>query len=320
MTIALSSLAAFTATVAAARSVDFAAYTLRAGVVRDALVAAAREGVRVRVRLERDPLDDAARSLHAANAQSVALLAAAGADAAVTGTGLPVAHLKAAVVDGVAWLDDRNWAGDGPETLLRDSDPGDVAAVSAALEAGPGAGVSGAGGPGPGTPGGGDSGGDGRVQTTKGAAQAREIALIRAAGATPVDVESESFGSGGVYAALLARGRAGLPTRLLVAGREAMRSDSGGAAERHKLAKLAALGVAVRTGSPRGADFDEKLALAGPAAWAGSANATYARGAAGEQSDWGLTTRVPEVVDGLRAEFERNWRAAVPLTDAESPD
>src|ERR1017187_10185172 len=134
MSIDLSSVAAFDAAVAGARSVDFAAYTPRASMTRDALLVAARAGARVRIRLERDPLDDAAGTLHVANSESVALLTAAGADAAVTPPGAAILHMKAAVVNGVAWLDDRNWAGDGHETVLRDTDPDDVDALAEGLD------------------------------------------------------------------------------------------------------------------------------------------------------------------------------------------
>ena len=293
MSIALSSVAAFAAAVAGARTVDAAAYTLRDGVVRSALVTAARGGASVRVRLERDPLDDAAGTLHRANAESVALLSAAGADAALTGPGETVLHIKAAVVDGVAWLADRNWAADGPATVVCDSDPADVAAVTAALDGSASAG--------------------GQLRTTKRGAQFLEVDLLRGAGSAPVLIESESFGSGAIYAALLARARQGWPTRLLVAGREAGQPGPAGDSERRRLARLAALGAEVRTGDPQGLDFDEKLAVTSAGAWVGSANATYARGAAGEQRDWGLSTRLPALVDGLRAAFERNWRAARPL-------
>jgi hypothetical protein len=291
--IAFSSVSAFAAAVAEARTVDFSAYTLHAGAARDALVTAARSGARVRVRLERDPLDDAAGTLHAAARAAVGQLTAAGADAAVSAPGEPVLHLKAAVVDGVAWLDDRNWAGGPHETVLRDTDAADVALIGAALHGTAEATLN--------------------LATTKGAALALEVKLVRAAGNAPLAIESESFGTGGVYSALLARGRAALPTRLLVAGREAGEAGPGGDGERRRLAKLESLGVQVRTGNAHGVDLDEKLAIAETAAWAGSANASYARGAAGEQRDWGMTLREPAFVDGLRAAFEANWRAGVPF-------
>ena len=42
-------------------------------------------------------------------------------------------HLKAAVCDGVAYLDDRNWTKRGPEIVIADDAPDDVALVRDAL-------------------------------------------------------------------------------------------------------------------------------------------------------------------------------------------
>ena len=288
VSIALSTVTAFAGSLGAARSVDFAAYSLPDGTVRRALESAARAGARVRVRLAGDPLGP----LRASNQAAVVALAAAGVDAALTGPTDPVLHMKAAVVDGIAWMDDRNWVADGAETVVRDSDRDDVRAVAAALA--------------------GAHREDDRLGTTKAAAQRLELTVVASAGAGPLGLESESFGSGAVYAALLARARAGRPTRLLVAGREAAQPGPAGDIERRRLAKLAALGATVRTGNPSAGDLAEKLAVVRGAAWVGAANATYAHGAAGEQRDWGLTTRAPAVVDGLRRASEANWAAARP--------
>jgi hypothetical protein len=289
--IALETATGFIRTLDNARAIALTAYTLREGGVLDALVGAARRGAEVRVRIEGDPLDDAAGSLHAANAAAVAALRAAGASAEVTKLGEPVLHLKAAVVDGVAWLDDRNWATGGAERILRDTDADDVAAVTSAVVGGPGA--------------------DGHLATTKAGALRLEAGLIGRAGAAPLAVESESFGNGTIYNALLHRAQAHLPTRLIVAGREV--AEAGNHTERSHLAHLAALGVEVRVGEPKRGDLDEKLAVTGADGWVGSANATYARDAAGAQRDWGMATREPTIVDGLRSAFERNWSAARPL-------
>ena len=194
------------------------------------------------------------------------------------------------MVDGTAWLDDRNWASGGAERIVRDDDPGDVAAVASAVAGGPGA--------------------DAHLATTKAAAQQLEADVIARAGADPLDVESESFGNGAIYNALLHRAEAHLPTRLIVAGREA--SDAGNGTERAHLKHLAALGVAVRVGTAGTGDLDEKLAVTAGDAWVGSANATYARGDYGAQRDWGLVTQDAAVIDGLRNAFERNWSVARP--------
>jgi hypothetical protein len=280
--------ATFVGALGAAHDVALTAYTLRDGGVRDALVAAAGRGAAVRVRLERDPLDDAAGTLHRANAEAVAALRAAGADAALTGPGEPVLHLKAAVVDGAAWLDDRNWATSGPQRILRDTDPDDVAVVRSAVAGGRGA--------------------DGHLATTKSGALRLEADVIARAGAAPLEVETESFGSGTIDRALFHRAKAGLPTRLIVAGREVAASPHG--REGRRLERLAALGVEVRVGDPERGDLDEKLAVGGAGGWVGSANATYARGSFGAQRDWGMATRSPALLGDLRASFERNWRAA----------
>jgi hypothetical protein len=294
MSLTVTTPAAFVAAVAGAHDIALTAYTLRAGVVCDALAAAAARGAHVRVRLERDPLDDAHNTLHQANDASIARLRAAGADAAETAPGEPALHLKAAVVDGVAWLADRNWAGDGPERILRDTDADDVAVMAAAVA--------------------GRDGADGRLATTKARALRLEADLIERAGPAPLVVESESFGSGPVYDALLRRARAGYPTRLIVAGREVAESPRG--REGRRLARLAALGVGVRVGDPRHGDLDETFAAGGAAVWVGSANATYARDAFGAQRDWGVVSREPAIAADLRAAFERNWAAARPLADA----
>jgi hypothetical protein len=295
--IALDTAAGFINTLASAQRIHLTAYILQRGKVLDALVAAARRGAEVEVRLERDPLDDPAGDLHRVNADALAKLRAAGANAKTTKPGEPVLHLKAAVVDGVAWLDDRNWAAGGAGRLVRDTAPADVAAVASAVAGGPGA--------------------DGHLATTKAGAQQLEAAVIGQAGAGPLAVESESFGNGAIYNALLHRAQAHLPTRLIVAGREAAQPSGG--LERAHLQHLAALGVEVRLGNPKHGDLNEKLAVAAGSAWIGSTNATYARGQEAEQRDWGLTTRERPVVDGLRAAFERNWSAARPLAGAGGP-
>jgi phosphatidylserine/phosphatidylglycerophosphate/cardiolipin synthase-like enzyme len=291
--IALAATADFVRSLASAHSVALTSYTLRPGPVLSALEAAARRGAAVNVRLERDPFDDAAGTLHVQNAAALAALRTAGATATATAPGEPVLHLKAAVVDGTAWLDDRNWAGGGAERIVCDTDSGDVAAVTAAVAGGPGA--------------------DRHLATTKAGAQRLEAEVIAGAGHGPLVVESESFGNGMIYDALLHRAQAHEPTRLIVAGREA--AEPGSQTERAHLAHLAALGVEVRLGDPHRGDLDEKLVVADRDAWIGSANATYARAAAGDQRDWGLATRRPEIIDDLRAAFERNWSRARPLAE-----
>jgi hypothetical protein len=278
----------FIRSVAGARRVALSAYHLTPdGPVRAALIDAAKRGADVGIRLEANPFGAGGDRQGRENAATVAAVNAAGGHAElVGGPGHTPWHMKAALVDGVAFLDDRNWAADGRETMLRDTDADDVAVVREALA---------------GTP-----AHDGHLRTTKHDAIALESEVIRAAGGAPVSVETESFGLGAIYAGLLHRAQAHEPTRLLVSGLELAEPASD--REARALARLAAAGVAVRA-----VGNDEKIALAGSGAWVGSANATYANGPPGEQIDWGLATRVPALVDGLRAAFERNWNAGSPV-------
>jgi len=284
----------FVRAVTSAHRIAFSAYHLTPdGPVRAALIDAAKHGIDVRILLEAAPYGDAGAQQAADNAATVAAVNAAGGHAELVGaTGQPAWHMKAAVVDGVAYLDDRNWAADGKETILRDTDPDDVAVVERTLAGTPSR--------------------DGHVRTTKHDAIALETEVIRRAGDLPVAVETESFGLGAIYATLLHRAQAHQPTRLLVSNLELAEPTAG--RERRALERLAAAGVAVRA-----VGNDEKIAVAGPDAWVGSANATYANGPAGAQVDWGLATRVPPLVAALRAAFERNWDAAAPVARGNGP-
>lgn len=264
-------------------AVLFSAYVLRPGQLRDALEAAARRGAHVTVRLEGRPYagsdaNEAAR-LAAQNRDAVAQLRAAGGDASMVDTSDadgPPLHLKAAVCDGVAYLDDRNWPGDGADTILRDDFSRDVAAINAALlhtHSPPAK----------------------WFWTNKAQALAGETRLLYGAHhAQNVDVESESFGRDGAYGALKALAAAGVHCRLLVAQRDVNPKSQ------QALEELERDGVQVRAG-----DFDEKMAIVDDArAWTGSANTTYGYQ---NQLDWGLRTDSPGVVHTLEAHFNAHW-------------
>ncbi len=281
--VALSTTAALIEAAGRASSIRLAAYTLGNRRLADALEAAAARGAQVRIVLARAPNEDPAGAIAARNAATVGQLRSRGVDAALSDPAHPSPHLKAAVVDGVAYLDDANFRTDGAETVVRDPDPADVAAIEAVM-----------------------NGGDDRVfagalRLRKRDALADEAATIAAGAGHAIAVESESFGSGSfVYGALKARALAHDPVRLLVAGRE-LRSDRSGR-ERAALRTLAAAGVDVRV-----TDSNEKLAVAGGGGWVGSANATFA---GNDEDDWGLSTRDPATVEALRERFARNWEAA----------
>jgi phosphatidylserine/phosphatidylglycerophosphate/cardiolipin synthase-like enzyme len=264
--IVLSSSGAVVASIAAARDVAFGAYVLRDGAIRSALVEAARDGANVAVTLAADPYADANGELGRENARTAAVLQQAGARVTLSHAAV---HLKAAVCDGVAYLDDRNWGPDG--LVIRDDMAADVVRVRDALE-------------------GRDDGPADGIALGKRRALAEEAALIERSGDSRIVVATEAFGVGPVADAVLQRAERGAATTLIVDRREL---DRGGATF---LRRFARLGVDVKTSVA-----DEKFVLAGDVAWVGSANATSAHGVRGDQSDWGLITADPQILSALRA-------------------
>lgn len=263
--VSLSSFDAVRARVFGARRVELGAYVLRDGAMVRALDAAAALGADVAVTLPRTGVES--RAVRAANRRTAGELRRAGVH--VRFARRPF-HLKAAVIDGAAFLDDRNWASGGCSTVVTDEDPRDVAAVRAALR-------------------GGDAP-ESDLALRKDVALAREAALIAAAGDRPVVVASEAFSAGIVADVVAARARAGKPTTLVV------NAETVDAREARLLRALRRDGVTVRTSVAR-----EKYVLAGDAAWVGSANAT---GGAGDQVEWGAVVRDPALVASLRRRAE----------------
>jgi hypothetical protein len=270
----LSSVSDVLARIGSAHEVAFGSYFLGRGPVRDALAGAAQRGAHVAVTLQADPYRNSYGAR--ANADTARLLRTAGASVSLLARDTVPFHLKAAVCDGVAYLDDRNFTQRGPEIVVADDDPNDVALVQAALA--------------------GRGGADATLATRKDEAQRREVALVDGARGVPVMLETERVGSSPLTAALRRHARAGAPTTLIV-GRAKQRSPR----ERATIARLEADGVDVRrTGT------NEKLALAGGAAWLGSGNATGAFGRGAAQLEWGMDTRDPALVGAVRAALERD--------------
>ncbi len=143
-------------------------------------------------------------------------------------------------------------------------------------------------------------------------ALAREGQLIgSASSADRVIVESESFGCcNKVYSELRQAALAGAAPRLLVSSRDL----SGNAREREVVEALVRDGVSVRV-----CDDSEKLAVAGDAAWLGSANATIAAPGT-DSTDWGLDTCNATIVAAVRSRLETQWQAARALKAPQIPN
>lgn len=270
-----------------ARSVLLTAYLLHRGPVFDSLEDAARRGARVTVRLEGRLYGDSTGALAANNKRVARELRRAGADAKIVDTNArngPALHMKAAVCDGVAYLDDRNWPVRG-DTIVRDDFRRDVSAIRSAALSGRGGRTAG-------------------FSTDKRDALRAERRLLTGAhDPKRVEVESESFGSGsGVYGALKALAQSGVRCRLIVTQRTV--NDK----SRRALAALAQAGVAVRV-----SDSDEKMAIVdGKRAWIGSANATSPY-RDGDRIEWGLRTNAPDVLRHLSRRFSTTWSVAKPF-------
>lgn len=276
MTLSLSSVPDVLARIGSAHDVAFGSYFLPRGGMRDALVDAARRGAHVDVTLQADPYRNPFGGR--CNADAARMLRAAGATVSLLPSASAPFHLKAAVCDGVAYLDDRNWTKRGPEIVVGDDDPTDVGLVRDALA--------------------GHGGADAALATRKDVALAREVALVEGARDVPVIVETERVATSPLTRALREHARAGAPTTLVVA-RATRRSPQ----EASAIKQLVADGVAVRVGGS-----NQKLALAGRAAWIGSGNATGASGRTAGQLEWGMLTRDRTLVGAVRSALAHDVR------------
>ncbi len=275
------------AAIGRARNVEFSAWLLRKDSdLVGALESAAEHGADVRVTLEREPwvANPAERkTLQRANRDTVRELRAHHVAARLTSKHGAPFHLKAAVIDGRAYLTDRNWAYD--ETIVTIGGRGVAAAVSSTIE-------------------------DHRPHDTRGLALrkdralALEAELIRnAPSGTPIKVETESLGISNVCDALRARAGSGeRDLRLLYNAGASKRLDRAAA---ETVSELRAAGVEVRCSSA-----NEKFCVAGDSAWIGSANATLGQG---WTIDWGARSHRPEIANLLRSRFEQHWASAYPL-------
>ena len=273
----LSSTAELIGAIQHARAVSLGAYVLFPdGAIVDALADAAQRGVPVSVR-SGTLFDDRGGALGAKHDAALRRLTASGAEVTQCAD---LQHLKAAVVDGVAYLDDRNWSG-SQETVLRDDRPADVRAIRAALESGEAPPAS------------------RDFAAGKRGALRLESDVIARTRAEPLDVESETISRHSpVYKRLLkAAGHARV--RLIVARREARQP-----VERKALNQLVKAGVEVHTGAQKYAG--EKFCVTGSRFWVGSANATGSIGTH-QPLDWGLSSRSRAVAGSLHEHFETAW-------------
>jgi hypothetical protein len=260
-----------------ARDIAFGTYFLPPGTVRNALAEAAQRGAHVAVTVQSAPFADKGGARERMTAGSAKLLRDAGAQVTLLDSRQVPFHLKAAIVDGVAYLDNRNWTKDGREVVLADDDPKDVALVAQALA------------------------GHGRANPTlatrKDDALARELAVIGRSRDAAVVLETETLGATRLSTALYRHAKGGAPTTLIV-GRGSVRTTR----QRNLLTKLRAAGVDVHEHG-----VNQKLALGNGIAWIGSANATATpHKKERAQIEWGLVTDDAALVGAVRTALERD--------------
>lgn len=282
--IRLSSRGALFGAIAHAQRVRLSAYILRdRGPLVRALEAAAERGASVEVVLERAPYADANNELARLNRRAVGELRRHGVAAHLTRRADAPLHLKAAFVDGAAFLDERNWPATGADTIVTTRAPRDLAQIERALDGAPEA-------------------AGGGLALHKGRALDLEARTIDAAppGST-VACESETFGSSKVAKALERCALRGDRVELLVT----KKTLAGNPTELRALSELRAAGVEIKVTAA-----DEKVALTVDAGWVGSANATSA---SPEMLDWGGRTRDPRMLATLRRQFDARWGGATAL-------
>lgn len=259
--------AIFAAVAAARRDVALSAFSLSpAQPIVLELEDDARRGVRVSVTLAGNAFGAAAR----ANADVIPELRAAGVQVRISAYDT---HLKAAIVDGVVYLSDVNFAERG--LVVVDGISADRPIVAAAMAGTPAA--------------------DDHLWTRKADAIAAEDRVAAVPVTRDLAIESESFeGNTALYGTIEQRLRRGDRVRVLVAAREAATRR-----ERGALARLTREGAEVRVSSA-----DEKLAVDGPDCYFGSANAT---GGEPDQIEWGMALRSPVLAAAVQARFDREW-------------
>ena len=279
-----SSTAGMLAALRSARRVTFAAYVLHPGPVEAALAAAARRGARVSVRLD-GYLWGGTPAMARENREAIQTLRRAHADARLVhrrdGDG-PGLHVKAAVCDGTAFLDDCNWNLSG-DTVVRDDCASHVRAVRAAAL-------------------GRESAPAGVMRFDKAGALEQLAQVLHRASSGTVCFESEWLHPCAVSGALRELAARSIACRVLVSARAA-KSD---AKTQREIASLERAGVQVRATAS-----GEKIALAAGRGWVGSADATSAY-ADGDRIEWSLATSDSRILGTLRAHFNAHWRASTP--------
>jgi PLD-like domain len=194
-------------------------------------------------------------------------------------------HAKLAIVDGIAYLDGRNW--DTTDVTIGDGNPNDFTAIENALNLNPTSSAN--------------------LDTVKSLALQREDQFIITSapvGGVTVEYMSESFGTdSGTLTALENAAKAGATVQVVV-----LSEDENASA----LNALKTAGAQVRLNPQSGS---EKMTLISnqTTAWFGSANATSYSSTSDNYIDWGMTVTNPTVINALQSYFTQTWNSSNPF-------
>jgi PLD-like domain len=269
-----------TSAISSGRNVCLSAYVFTTAMF-DALDAAAKNGAKVTVVLPNEE-----KSTDSSDATSLQNDGAT----IVWDPGSPAdhpLHAKLVIVDGVAYLDGRNW--DTTDVTITDGVKADFTAIENALNLNPTSSTN--------------------LDTLKSTAISREDAFLT--GAAPgkgvtVQFMSESFGSDApTVTALENAAKAGATVQVIVLSSD----ESGNTTEASALTAMKADGIQIRL-NPAGGSEKMTLISGQSTAWFGSANATSSTSATANYIDWGMTVTNPSVISTLQSYFTSTWSSS----------
>lgn len=286
-TIAVVPFSTFSSALSAGTTICFSAYVFTSESFQ-ALDTAAKNGANETVILPQEEYSD--------DASDANQLAADGAHVIYDqGTSTPPLHAKLALVNGMAYLDGRNW--DTSDVVIADTYAADYTAIQNALALDPTSSTN--------------------LDTLKSIALAREANMITAAAnggslsGVTIRFMTESFSSGAsnVISALESAAQAGATVEVVVLS-SYVQGNSG---EMSLLTTLQSppYNMSVRLNPNSGS---EKMTLISnqTTGWFGSSNATSSSSQSDNYIDWGLTVSDPTVLSDLQSYYDMTYAASTP--------
>lgn len=271
----------FTSTLEAAHSICFSAYVFTTDSF-NALDAAAKAGATETVVLpqEESGLDSAKATTLQNDGATIVW------DPGSSGGKNPL-HAKLAILDGVPFLDGRNW--DSTDVVIEDGTTADFTAIENALNLNPTSSTN--------------------LDTLKSNSITREKNYINAgsySSSVTLRYMTESFGTNpDINAALAAAAQSGATVKIIVLTTD----ESGNTTEQAELTTLKNDGAQVRL-NPAGGSEKISLLSNSSSGWFGSANSTKDTTTATNYIDWGMTVTDSTVLSSLSSYFDTTWNSS----------